>query len=660
MASSSLSGIPLIPRKLLLGNPTRFAPELSPDGRMLAWRAPVDGVMNLWVAPVDAIGDAVPVTRLAGRPIIWHDWTADGRWILFLKDVNGDENYNLHIVEPKPGEVRNLTPLPKVAARLLLASPDMPDRILVGLNDRDARWHDVWQIDLETGARALMYENTDRLGAVYCDWQGKLRLARRSSPEKGGDEILRFSGKRPEPWRLIPFEDSLNTWTTHFNRAGTHFSMLSSVGRNTSAMLRVDAETGVEVVLAEHPEADIVNFQAHPQTFEVMAAGADPGRLTWIAVDPATGHTLDRLKEHVPDDDYVVTSLSRHDSRWIATVWGPQKPVTYFLVDRTADTITELFSARPELKPYRLAGMQAARIKSRDGLDLVSYLTLPPDEEKPRPRQPLPMVLYVHGGPWARDSYGYNRNHQWLANRGYAVLSVNYRASSGFGKAFLNAGDKQHAAKIHDDLIDGVEWAVREGIAGRDKVAIMGWSYGGYSAFVAATFTPEVFCCAVPVVGITDLVTLMENRPPYWADYAEQFSRRYADVKTEEGRAYLRSRSPLYKVDQIRKPMLIGHGANDVRCTLAQSDLIVAAMQEKKIPVTYVVFPDEGHGFYRPENDIAFHAIVEAFLARHLGGRAEPIGGDFEGSSHEIRAGADILGELGSGGARRGDRQVPG
>ena len=651
MISPSLSGIPLIPRRLLLGNPTRLSPKLSPDGRTLAWLAAVDDVMNIWVAPVDALGEATPVTRLPGRPIVWHHWTPDGRWILFMKDANGDENYNVHIVEPKTAEVRNLTPYPKTAAFPHLPSPDMPGQLLVSLNDRDAHWHDIWQIDLHSGSRALVYENTDRLGSVYCDWQGRPRLGRRSNPEKGGDEILMFAAGRPEPWRLIPFEDTLTTSIAYPNRAGTHFCMFSSLGRNTAAMVRVDAETGAETVLAERSDADIIDVQIDQQSFEVTAAAADPGRLVWIAIDPATGATLDQIKSHVPDGDYVVSSCSRDDTRWIATIWGPQKPATYYLVDRKAGSIAELFSARPELKPYRLAGMQEARIKSRDGLDLVSYLTLPPDEPGPRPHQLLPMVLYVHGGPWGRDSYGYNRDHQWLANRGYAVLSVNYRASTGFGKAFLNAGDKEHAGKIHDDLIDGVEWAIREGIAPRDKVAIMGWSYGGYSAFVSATFTPEVFCCSVPVVGVTDLVTLMENRPPYWADFMEQFNRRYADVKTEEGREFLRSRSPLYKVDQIKRPMLIGHGANDVRCTLAQSDLIVAAMQQKKIPVTYVVFPDEGHGFYRPQNNIAFHAIVEAFLARHLGGRAEPVGRDFDGSSHEIRAGAEVLKDLGAAGS---------
>jgi acylaminoacyl-peptidase len=289
--------------------------------------------------------------------------------------------------------------------------------------------------------------------------------------------------------------------------------------------------------------------------------------------------------------------------------------------------------------------MQAVTIKSRDGLDLNSYLTLPPDVPSDRPPEPLPLVLQVHGGPWSRDTYGYKRLHQWYANRGYATLSVNYRASTGFGKAFIKAGNKEHAGKIHDDLIDAVEWAIDEGIAQRDKIAIIGWSYGGYSAFVGATFTPGVFCCAVPIVGVADLVTLMENLPPYWAGIREHFKHRFADVSTEDGREFLRKRSPLSKVDSIVAPMLIGHGANDVRCTLEQSELIVSAMQKKDIPVSFVVFPDEGHGFYKPENNIAFHAMVEAFLARHLGGRYEPVGDDFEGSSHEIRAGADILRE---------------
>ena len=324
-----------------------------------------------------------------------------------------------------------------------------------------------------------------------------------------------------------------------------------------------------------------------------------------------------------------------------------EQPATYYLLDRDKQSLTELFRARPALAPHRLAPMHPIHGKSRDGLDLASYLTLPADIEGDRPPRPLPMVLVVHGGPWSRDIYGYRADHQWLADRGYAVLSVNYRGSTGFGKGFIAAGEKQHAAKMHDDLIDMVEWAISEGIAQRDKVAIFGASYGGLAAFIGATFTPDVFCCSVPVVGITNLQTLLESMPPYWAGFAEFMYRSYGDPRTSEGRALLAERSPIHKVDCIKKPMLIFHGANDVRCKVAESDTIVAAMQAKNIPVTYVVYPDEGHGFHKPPNRLSYIAIAEAFFARHLGGACEPIGRDFEGSSHEVRAGAETLLDLG-------------
>jgi len=634
----------IIPRKLLLGNPSRLAPKLSPDGGRLAWLAPVGGVMNVWIAEVDAIGGAQPATRLSGRPVAWHGWSADGRYVLFMNDENGDENYHLFVVKPNSGEVRDLTPIPKVAVRLFLLSPDLPDRVLLGLNDRDPHWHDVWSVDLTSGKRDLVYENSEKFGWFELDWSGKLRVVGRSEPAKGGRQIYRIESGRPEPWRFIPFDDTFGTGFYGFNRAGSHLLGLSSIGRDKAAVVRIDMATDEEAILAAHPKADLEEPMFDPRTFEIDAVAATHVRKEWIVLNPDAADTLALLRRHAPDDEFQRLSSSDDNRRWTVEFSGPKRPATYALVDRGKGTVTDLFSARPDLKSFALGGMAGVVVKSRDGLDLVSYVSLPPDESPNRPRAPLPMVLMAHGGPWGRDDYSYRRDHQWLVNRGYAVMSVNYRASTGFGKAFVKAGDKEHARKMHDDLIDAVEWAIEQGIAVRDKIAIMGWSYGGYASFVAATFTPNVFCCAIPVVGITDLITLLENRPPYWADFMDQFYGRYGDPRTEEGRALLRSRSPLYKADEIRKPMLIAHGANDVRCTLAQSDAIVAAMQKLGLPVTYVVFPDEGHGFARPENTLAFHAVAEAFLARHLGGRAEPIGKDFEGSSIEIRAGGDILG----------------
>lgn len=633
----------LIPRKLIFGNPSRTSPRISGDGTRLCWLAPVDGVLNIWVAPRDDLASARPLTRVKGRPISWQWWVPDDRHIMFLNDTNGDENRHLFIVNAETGELRDLTPFDGVAVRLFLLSEDYPGRVIVGLNDRDASWHDAWSIDLETGARTLLHENTERHGGFVFDASGTLRFAQRSAPERGGTEILRFENGAMHPWRVIPFEDDMASGMHSLNRAGTHAYMMSSIGRNTAALFRVDLATGEETLIAEHPSADLSGLTiTDPKTHEIRAIAADPVRREWIVLDPAIEPSLAAIRARAPEADIFVQSKSRDDRFWVVNASSPYQPGQFYLLDRSTLALTELFSVRPDLAGKPLTGMQGFRIKSRDGLDLVSYLSLPAWEGK-RPKQPLPMVLLVHGGPWSRDSYGYHRIHQWLANRGYAVLSVNYRASWGFGKAFLNAGDKEHAGKIHDDLIDGVEWAIAEGIAQRDKVAIMGGSYGGYAAFVGVTFTPDVFRCAVPIVGITDLVTLMENRPPYWADFMEQFHRRYADVRTEEGRAWLRSRSPLYKANEIKAPLLIGHGANDIRCTLAQSDLIVAAMTANDVEVNYVVYPDEGHGFARPENDRAFRAMTEAFLARHLGGRLEPISDDFEGSSHEIRAGGAFL-----------------
>lgn len=643
---TDLADVPLIPRRLLLDNPSRLDPALSPDGRRLAWLAPVDGVMNVWVAPADALDQAEPVTRRTGRPVAWQEWSSDGRFILFFQDETGDENYHLFAVDPDNGEVRDLTPYRGATARVMVNSPDLRGRLVVGTNDRDAQWFDAWDVDLSTGERTLVFENTERIASMVFDWQGRIRFARRSLGRSGEDELLRVVDGELKPWMTIPGEDVLLTGFHILNRAGSHLSRISSVGRNTAALIRTDLETGAETVLAEHADADVMRVLFDPHSFEPVAAAVDPGRREWIALDLATGETLALLADAVPEADFDIISMSKDNKRWIAAAWSPRMAATYYLIDRKADSVTKLFGARPDLEPFTLADMQMIRIPSRDGLNLVSYLTLPANEPEQRPREPLPMVLHVHGGPWWRDTYGYTRGHQWYANRGYAVLSVNYRASTGFGKAFVNAGDREHAGKIHDDLVDAVEWAIAEGIADPDRVAIAGVSYGGYSAFVGATFTPGLFCCAIPIVGISELVTLMENMPPYWEGMKDLMYARYADPATGEGRAFLRSRSPLYKVDNIQKPMLIGHGANDVRCTLEQSDMIVAAMREKAIPVTYVVFPDEGHGFYKPENNIAFHAIAEAFLARHLGGRLEPVGNDFEGSSHEIRAGADIVDDL--------------
>jgi len=633
---------PLIPRRKLFDNPTFFGAKLSPDGRFLSWLAPADGVMNVWVSPSDNIAEGQPVTRTRGRPINWQDWSPDGRYIMFVNDENGDENLHFFVVDPMTRELRDLSPYPGVRAVPTLWSLLVPGKVAVTLNDRDPRWPDVFLIDLVTGERSLVWENTQGFEFVGLDWQFKPRHARSYAPD-GGARLWRLDGETATQWCDVPFEASWTTRVMMFDGTDRHLHMLSCLESDKTALMQIEWATGEQRVLFASEKADIVDLILDGRTFEPLAAAVDPGKQEWEALTPAVATELALIKAALPGHSFHVQSQTDDDRRWIVMSYSPQQPATYHLLDRDSQTLTELFTARPELMPYRLAPMQVVNTRSRDGLNLVSYLTLPADVTSDRPPKPLPMVLIVHGGPWGRDMFAYRPDHQWLADRGYAVLSVNYRASTGFGKAFVAASEKEHARNMHNDLLDVVAWAVKEGIAQKDKVAIFGVSYGGYASFVAATFTPDVFCCHVPVVGISDLKTLLESMPPYWAGFAAYMYRSYGDPRTEEGRRLLAERSPINKVENIGKPMLIFHGANDVRCKVAESDTIVAAMRAKNIPVSYVVYPDEGHGFAKPANRLSYIAMTEGFFARHLGGVCEPAGNDLDGSSHEVRAGADGL-----------------
>jgi dipeptidyl aminopeptidase/acylaminoacyl peptidase len=642
------TGVPLIPRKTFFENAKALDPRLSPDGRRISWIAAYDGVMNVWVAPRDDLTKARPLSRQTDRPIFGHWFARTSEHVLFPRDKDGDENFNLWCVDVDGSEARNLTPYGDVLAYLVGFDYENPHFIAVGMNDRDPRWHDLYIVNIHTGERRLVYENTDEISGFILDSRLNPRLATTTRNKGRGSAILRWTGTAFEEIISIEADDVLSTEPLHFNRAGDAWYLRSSIGRDKAALLRVDWTTGSETLVASHDKVDITGAMTDPRSDEVTAVSAEYLRSTWIAIDSATGRDLAMLEREL-DATIAVTSQSDDNALWVVVAQRPDRPSVWHLLDRRTGTITPLFSARPKLDKVKLAPTHGVVITARDGLELVSYLTLPATETGARPAHPMPTVLKVHGGPWARDGWHYDREVQWLANRNYAVLQVNYRGSTGFGKAFTNAGDREWAGKMHDDLIDAVNWAIAEGVADPKRIAIYGASYGGYASFVGATFTPDVFCCSVPVVGISNLETMLSNPPPYWASFYEQECHRIGDPRTTEGLALLKARSPLHRAGNITKPMLIGHGANDVRCKVAESDQIVAAMTAKGIPVIYVVYPDEGHGFARPENDIAFKAITEWFLARHLGGRAEPVGEDFKGSSHQIRAGGEILQEMHAG-----------
>ena len=638
----------LIPRQTLFGNPDRAMMRISPDGKQISFLAPVDGVLNIWVGPADKLADAKPITHDKGRGIREYFWAYTGRHILYLQDKDGDENWRVYSVNLQTNATKDLTPKTGVQARIGGVSHKFPTEIIVELNDRNPQLHDVHRVNIETGEQKLVLENEGFAGFVIDD-DYNVRLALRLTPDGGTDVLIREKDDW-KPFAKIGQEDSLTTSPAGFDKSGQVLYMADSRGRNTAALTGMDLKSGKTTVIAEDPRAGVADVMAHPIEKTIEAVAFTVERKRWKVISPTVAADFTYLKT-VADGDFEVISRTRDDQRWIVAYTVDDGPVRYYRYDRPAKKATFLCTNRKKLEGVALTKMHPVTIKSRDGLDLVSYLSLPVGTDKDnnaRPDRPLPLVLFVHGGPWARDDWGYNPYDQWLANRGYAVLSVNFRGSTGLGKQFTNAADKQWGATMHDDLVDAVKWAVAEKIADPAKVAIMGGSYGGYATLVGLTKTPDLFACGVDIVGPSSLVTLIESIPPYWKPMLDLFVTRVGDPRTEDGRKFLLERSPITHVDQIRRPLLIGQGANDPRVKQAEADRIVKAMQDKKIPVTYVLFSDEGHGFARPENNLAFNAITEAFLAEHLGGRVEPIGDDFKGSSVQVPAGAEQIKGLGS------------
>lgn len=655
----------LIPRKVLFDNPDKASVRISPDGKNISYLAPVNGVLNVWVAPKDNPGAGVAVTNDSLRGIRIYFWAFTNDRIIYLQDLGGDENWQLHSVNINTKDDINLTPFEEIlgpdgkpitlpngknlrpTTQIQAVSYKFPEEILVKLNTRNPQFHDVYKLNISNGSMTLVEENNQFM-SFNSDDDYNLRYAMQMTAD-GGSELFVPDGKGGwKSFEKISMEDMMTTSPITFDKTGNVLYMIDSRGRNTAALVSINLISGDKQVIYENPKADLSDIMMHPIEKTIEAAASNYEKVEWTILDESIKADLDYLNS-LENAELEVTSRTLDDKIWTVAFSVDNGPVKYFVYDRKNKKAKFLFTNRKSLEGYKLSNIHPVVIKSRDNLELVSYLTLPLNtdtDNNARPNNPLPMVLLVHGGPWARDQWGYNGIHQWLANRGYAVLSVNFRGSTGFGKDFLNAGNKEWAGKMHDDLIDAVNWAVEEKIADKDKIAIMGGSYGGYATLVGLTFTPEVFACGVDIVGPSNLNTLLETIPPYWAPMIEMFASRMGDNRTEEGKKFLDSISPLSKVDNIKKPLLIGQGANDPRVKQTESDQIVKSMQEKNIPVTYVLFPDEGHGFARPENNLAFFGISELFLAKNLGGRFEKIGNDFIGSSVTVPTGAEHIDTL--------------
>ena len=606
--------VPLIPREVLLGQPDRLSAQISPDGTSIGYLAPVDGVLNVWVGPLG--GDAKPLTSDTDRGIRQWGYAWDDTHVLYLQDAAGDENWHLYATAIATGETTDLTPLPGVRAQIVQVSPDDPGSILVGLNDRDPQLHDVYRIDLATAERTLVAQNPG-----FVDWTADshqhIRGAVKATPDGGVQIMVRDTDDAP--WQTVVkagMEDALSIQPLGFDASGEGLFLVSSVGAEAARLLRLDLRTQEAELLADGGRFDVTTVQMNSITHAPQAVGILRDRLTWDVLDPDVAADFEAIGR-VNAGDFKFVSRTRDQRRWVVAFTADDGPVTYVLWDRDQQSAQTLFVHQPALEGLALAPHEPFTFTTNDGLEVSGYVTVPVGVE----RAALAAVLNVHGGPWARDQWGFNPEAQWLANRGYVCIQVNYRGSTGYGKSFLNAGDREWGAAMQRDLEEAVDHFVAQGLVDPDRVAIYGGSYGGYAALVGATFTPERYVCAVDIVGPSDLRTLIRSVPPYWVPMIEQFNRRVGNPDIDD--ELLWSRSPLSRVDNISIPLLIAQGANDPRVKRAESDQIVAALVAKGIPHEYVVYDDEGHGFAKPENRIDFYRRAEAFLATHLGGRFE-------------------------------------
>jgi dipeptidyl aminopeptidase/acylaminoacyl peptidase len=595
----------LVARRLFFDNADYSNVRLSPDGQHLAYLAPLDGVHT-------------------------------NRHLVFFRERDGDENWRASSVDITSGATVPLTPEQGVKSFLQELDYKFPDEMLFRHNARDKRYFDLFRINLVTGASELKFENNEYVGLIT-DSDFQVRLGSRQTADGTSEIFERRADGNWTPFMSIPIGDTDMTRLIDFSADGNTLYLIDSRERDKAALFAIDMATREAKLLAADDEADIVQVDFDDYR-RPLAARSIKDRVRWFAIDSAAKQDLVDLSRQPGD-----LSIQSYDlaARKATVFYERDAEVSEFaLFDRETRQVRKLFPQRKALADIALRKMQPVVIPARDGLRLNGYLTLPATAAG---SGRLPMVLLIHGGPYWRDTWGFNSNHQWLANRGYAVLSVNFRGSTGFGKAFIKAADREWGGKMHDDLIDAVEWAVGQGIADPGRVGFMGASYGGYSALTAATKTPEVFACIVDIFGISNLITFMATIPPYWSPWFSVWKNRLGDPDTEAGRAFLNERSPINHLERATKPILIAQGMRDVRVVAAESEQMVTALKQRGVPVTYITFADEGHGFARPENRLAFYGVTEAFLAKHLGGRYQPIENDFAGSSLRIETGGELV-----------------
>jgi dipeptidyl aminopeptidase/acylaminoacyl peptidase len=627
-AEVAMEPAPLLDRELFFGDPEISGSQLSPDGKWMSFVKPYNGARNIWVKPADAPFESAQPVTADERPVPGYFWSRDSRFLMYVQDKDGDENFHVWAVDPA-GEVadnnvpaaRNLTPVDGVRAQIYSVPKNAPEVIMVGMNDRDPRFHDIYKVDIATGDRVLVKQNDEGVGFWIFDLEGELRLAYRQLPD-GGTELLRVDLDGFKQIIAGTYEEDITPIGFHKDRK--HLYLSTNKGeRDLSELLLMDVESGEMTLLEKDPEneVDFGNAVFHPATDELMATAYVGDRVRVYPKTEEAKKLWANLKKALPEGEISPTSMANDMSRMLVAVSSDVDPGSVYLYDTATKKAVLQYKSRPELPTEDLAHMKPVSYEARDGMKIHGYLTLPKGVEAKN----LPVVMYIHGGPWARDYWGYEPYAQFLANRGYAVMQVNYRSSTGYGKNYGNAGNKEWGiGAMQHDITDAVNWLIEEGVADPARVGIFGGSYGGYATLAGVTFTPDLYACGVPYVGPSNLITLIESFPEYWKPFLEgSWYKRVGNPEVEADKADLIARSPLFHCDQIKAPLLVVHGANDPRVKQHESDQIVVALRQKDKPVEYIVAPDEGHGFRAPNNRKALAVAMERFLAKHLNGRVQ-------------------------------------
>ena len=606
---------PLIPMEDFFRNPEQSGFQLSPNGEYISFMKPWERRMNIFVQKIGA-EEAVRVTSATERDIPAYFWSGNER-IVYLQDRGGDENYRLYTVSTDGAESRELTPFENTRVTIIDSLEEQDDFILIGMNRRDQRLFDVYRLNLETGELTPLEENPGDIAGWMTDHDGKLRVAVRSD---GVNTSLLYRDKEDEPFRNIlttDFRESVSPLFFTFDN--TKLYVASNLGRDKSAIFVFNPRTVEhEELLFEHPDVDVSSLFRSRKRKVITGTGFTTDRFRYHFFDEERAALQKELEERLPGDEVVVASMSRDETKVLVYAGSDRTRGTYFFFDRETKDFRKLAELAPWLPKERMAPMTPVSYVSRDGLTIHGYLTLPPGRE---PKN-LPVVIHPHGGPWVRDGWGFDPQVQFLASRGLAVLQMNFRGSTGYGRAFWEAGFKEWGRSMQDDVTDGVLWLVEQGIADPKRVGIYGASYGGYAVLAGLAFTPDLYACGVDYVGVSNIFTLLETIPPYWELGRQMLYEKIGHP--EKDKELLKAASPVFHADRITAPLFVAQGANDPRVKKAESDQIVEALRSRGIEVEYMVKENEGHGFRNEENRFDFYRAMERFLATHLGSLSEP------------------------------------